>query len=325
MSEAQGLLPQSWALVVNPVVLPGEEAFEIAPDVFLRRATLDEIAVIKRSLLHCVPNPFGMANPALNYETRLRVEKHNEGHSTLHTDPLPPSEWCYNVVSNESGDPNRMYLTHLAACISSTPLEMSCMTFSGGGLSGYRGGLVPKYFRGFAPIPQSMPTRELLNEIRAISDRLLPYGIAGDPAFPDVMRGIHMFDSLNFLMESSEFNIVGLFAIVEMLITHNPKLEDRGDSITHQMQAKLPLLMRRFARPIAYAEYFDDRTDPRKIWAALYSYRSALAHGGVAEFGKSLQVLKSATVATDFLRNVVAALLRQALIEPQLLHDLKNC
>jgi hypothetical protein len=91
-----------------------------------------------------------------------------------------------------------------------------------------------------------------------------------------------------------------------------------------KMQAKLPLLMRRFKRQIAHGTFFGN-VESKKVWSALYSYRSAIAHGGVPDFASSHRVLKSAETASEFVRAVVKGLLRQVLCEPQLFLDVKNC
>jgi hypothetical protein len=109
-----------------------------------------------------------------------------------------------------------------------------------------------------------------------------------------------------------------------MLITHNPKLEDRGDSITHQMKSKIPLLSHRFDRPLDYSIFQD--ANKEKIWSALYKYRSAIAHGGVPDFeDKELRVLKDSSNAKIFLKETVKALLRHCLKEPELFRDLREC
>jgi len=149
-------------------------------------------------------------------------------------------------------------------------------------------------------------------------------GISGQGDFPEILRAMNMFDSLSLLPVKSEFHVLGLFAIIEMLITHNPKLEDRGDSITHQMQSKIPLLSRRFDRQLDFSSFFGNATE-KKVWAALYKYRSALAHGGVPDFQGDLQILKNANNAKAFLKEVVKALLRHSLQEPQLYRDLRAC
>jgi len=126
------------------------------------------------------------------------------------------------------------------------------------------------------------------------------------------------------LHSMSDFLCLGLFAIIEMLITHNPRLEDRGDSITHQMKSKMPLLSRRFDRPLPLSEYFGD-TGSEKIWSSLYSYRSSLAHGGVPNFGKDHRALVSKENADKFLLVTVKSLIRHALREPHLYSDLRAC
>ena len=133
-----------------------------------------------------------------------------------------------------------------------------------------------------------------------------------------------MYDSLRMLSPNSEFHVLGLFAIIEMLITHNPKLEDRGDSISHQMQSKIPLLSRRFRRPVDYQSFFPGANEKR-VWTAMYGYRSALAHGGVPDFNAKLRILKDAPTSVAFLREAVKALLRHSLVEPKLYRDLRGC
>jgi len=57
----------------------------------------------------------------------------------------------------------------------------------------------------------------------------------------------------------------------------------------------------------------------------MYAYRSSVAHGGQADFTKDLKVLKSHTQALKLIKNTTKAVIKQALQEPQLLGDLKEC
>jgi hypothetical protein len=99
-------------------------------------------------------------------------------------------------------------------------------------------------------------------------------------------------------------------------------LKDAGDSITHQMKGKIPLLSKRFRRPLDYSPFGNISED--KVWSRLYSYRSCLAHGGVADFKRGdLTLLKSQGHAIAFLRQAVRSLVRHSFKEPQLLRDLK--
>jgi hypothetical protein len=58
----------------------------------------------------------------------------------------------------------------------------------------------------------------------------------------------------------------------------------------------------------------------------MYSFRSAVAHGGLPDFSKgNLAVLHSEGAAIQFLREVVRSLIRGAFVEPDFYRDLKIC
>ncbi len=234
----------------------------------------------------------------------------------------------YVVKTNDAGLSNLNL--HFASSICEAPLDTGTLTFmimADGNTSTSVGPYkITNLFFGPIMNPALIVERQQLEEISAVYGQFMSVtgGIGGEGKFPEIRRAIEMFDSLSSLPKFSDFNILGLFAIIEMLITHNPKLEDRGDSITHQMQSKIPLLMRRFDRPVNYNQYF--LTDNyKKIWGALYKYRSAIAHGGQVVFEKDMQILKHSDCAREFVRDVVKALLRHSLREPQLYADLREC
>ncbi|WGS49823.1 HEPN domain-containing protein [Paraburkholderia sp. D15] len=325
MNNNQSPFPKHWAFVLNPIVLPSIDQYELAPKLFVRKAKEHEVIAIKQTLTQCIGSPFNIPRE-LNYETDRRETPSGPNTKNIDAIPLARADWRYHIVTNE-GDQNALYRSHLAINTTAAPLEISALTFGGPSLTGWRGDFASRYFRDFTPFPASRLSIDDLNEARDTINEFVPFFIGGElcEKHPEVQRAFLMYDSLSMLNETSEFHVIGLFAIIEMMITHNPQLEDRGDSITHQMQAKLPLLMRRFRRPISTKQHFGD-TDPKKVWSALYSYRSALAHGGVANFASSqLKPIKSAEAASEYLHAVVKGLLRHVLIEPLLFLDLKNC
>lgn len=325
MSSFQSSFPTQWAFVLNPVVLPGIDSYELAPNLILRKAKQHEVVAIKQTLACCVGSPFNVPRE-LNYETDRHEAPNGPNSKSINAIPLAVGDWRYHIVTNE-GDQNALYRSHLAINATAAPLEISALRFVGSGLSGWRGDSASRYFRGHSPLPASHLSIADLDEARDTINGFEPFfnGGALCEQHPEIQRAFLMYDSLNMLPANSEFQVIGLFAIIEMMITHNPKLEDRGDSITHQMQAKLPLLMRRFRREISTKQHFGN-VDAKKVWSALYSYRSALAHGGVANFASGpLQAIKSAEAAAEYLRSVVKGLLRHVLLEPLLFLDLKNC
>jgi hypothetical protein len=57
----------------------------------------------------------------------------------------------------------------------------------------------------------------------------------------------------------------------------------------------------------------------------MYSYRSSLAHGGTPDFNGKFQLLGNGDQALELLKYTVKEVLRQFLIEPRLIVDLRNC
>ena len=107
-------------------------------------------------------------------------------------------------------------------------------------------------------------------------------------SYPDIARSIKMFNALPKFNGYNELFSLGLFSIIESLITHNPSGE--YDSITHQIKHKIPLLERRFQNPIDYSCF--GNASQQTLWSKLYSYRSKIAHGGEIDFSGKLQIFE---------------------------------
>lgn len=312
-----------WAFVLNRIEVDAELPYEIAPDSYFERANDLQVNQIREALNQLAGNSVWF-RPTDLYERDLLIES---GGFSFGADLLPRTQWRYYVVTSpDNGRINNDL--HLVSNISETPLELSGLHFfqhmPG---QGFRPTILHHHFSNLQPRKPRKLNAQSLKEIRTLYDGYT--GNSGSPGvaimYPEIQRALSMYDSLSFLLPDSDFHVLGLFAIIEMLITHNPKLDDRGDSITHQMQSKIPLLSHRFDRVLSVDAQFPGVTD-KKVWAALYKFRSALAHGGQPDFSdRDLRVLKSANHAKDFLRDAVKALLRHSLKEPQLFRDLREC
>ena len=57
----------------------------------------------------------------------------------------------------------------------------------------------------------------------------------------------------------------------------------------------------------------------------MYGYRSLIAHGGEPDFTGKLSLLKDEETALKLIKETAKAVIRQALSEPQLLLDLRDC
>jgi hypothetical protein len=105
---------------------------------------------------------------------------------------------------------------------------------------------------------------------------------------------------------------LGLFAMLEAALTHQPAPHDPTESLGRQVKKKMALLGRRFDFPLPYEEYFEiAEKESDRAWSDLYSLRSAFAHGTEPDFAKKLKLLKNLEHATAFVRLATSAVLRQ--------------
>jgi hypothetical protein len=140
-------------------------------------------------------------------------------------------------------------------------------------------------------------------------------------AHPGIIRACAMFQHLSIAPSHSSLSVLGYFAVIESLLTHDPRGE--YDSIGHQIKSKIRLLSNRFQTPMDYTSF--GGADPAKIWSKLYHFRSRLAHGSQISFAGDLQILKDPDHVEDFLRIATRRILRHALREPALYADLQQC
>jgi hypothetical protein len=86
----------------------------------------------------------------------------------------------------------------------------------------------------------------------------------------------------------------------------------------------MSLLSRLFVHPLDYSGHFGD-TKPDTVWRELYAVRSSLAHGSNPDFAREFSTLKSIDTVDRFVQSAVGRVMRDALDEPQLIADLRNC
>ena len=138
-----------------------------------------------------------------------------------------------------------------------------------------------------------------------------------------VVRLFDEFISLSAGRRWGEWPLLRYFALIEGLITHDPKPGVR-DSITHQLSTKMPLLMKRFARPLTLSD-FANETDAGKLWRLLYKLRSRIAHGEEGFSADKQPELRDLPATIKLVRESVKRLFVLALDEHEFLFDLKAC
>jgi hypothetical protein len=241
---------------------------------------------------------------------------------------LIPTQWRYWVIETTRSDG----LEDAGMASSLTGVELRCDRFSinlprpeameaSGQISGNPLCLFIHMKYGL-PQPRRLD-QAVLEDIRQIGDRLANLG----PSLQPIRTAVEMYydlADLGFFQEGraeARLFVIGLFGVIESLITHDPK--GGSDRLKHQIKAKMKLLNERFSTPLDYSAFGAVSSD--EIWACLYSFRSAIAHGREPKFNGDHRVLKDERTAVEFLRNTAKTLLRHALQEPQLVLDLQAC
>lgn len=311
---------------------------ELVPGLQLRRATEAEVAAIKDVL----ERQAGTESCGIWEKSRLKEETPPDWSDIPHFhslskeewetaehwgyDFLPKEEWKYFVVAFSGSNST---LAALEKVFAIAPVELK-LGFT----------LVQSPFQGEetnSPVLILNPGR-LFSQVKRSSDQDLPFVEITEEIASDILNlhqklqtCDHLSNVVGFLEQmlgldalpyKSPLLFLGYFAILESLLTHEPKPTDTIDSITRQVKRKLTLLDNRWKPRLEYSAF--KGAAPDKIWSQMYGYRSALAHGSEPDFKGELKLLNERSALT-LLRQAVKALLRQAIIEPQLIFDLRNC
>jgi hypothetical protein len=312
MNEEPQLRVHAFATNVGAV---SGDGMRIAPGFVLRRASIDETVGIK-SFIKGFLGTAAEIGPPLPWESLPENDR---------VRPLPENEYRYFVVDQEEHtDLNGISDLQLASDISDCELHLAFerRAIEGGGV-----GTAWRNEHVFLEVAQltlrGTPLIELTEADAAqVSENFVAIR-KHDQNVLDLQTRLRDWTELRALPRTSRFHYLGCFTVLESLLTHAPRPDDRYDSITRQVIGKVNLLGNRMANRLPYDTHFG-KMAPETVWKKLYAYRSLAAHGTPADFSAGdLAALGSADNALAFVRITAKALLRQALREPGLFRDLK--
>lgn len=323
-----GVVEESFAFIISHVQLDLASSIEIDERHALRRANDVEIVFIKEILEKS--SHFGQQGWPPYENTVLAVPGENSA-TTYERHDLPRAEWKYWVITFK-GQNDKIDIIGEVLLLLSTPLEIGFTVISHDffgipstqGYSGYS--LMPAImiarFTEFGQV-WGKPGQVAIEELKSIPTLLGLYEKL-DPEFNFIHTAMKNFSQLRIIPNRSELIIVGLFSIIESLITHAPRLTESLDSINHQISSKIALLRKLYERKIVPENYFLHASEDG-IWKKLYSYRSSVAHGTPVSFSGNLSVLKSRDSVVKFLENNIIEIIKLALKQPQFIFDLRRC
>jgi hypothetical protein len=302
---------------MNILELGGLENYELAPGHMLRHATHDESETIRNTLAHLG----GAWNPLQEALWECRWP-----HPGGMLERLPEEQWRYFVISFEGWNDT---ISSLQGAMDVAPLELDIA------FTILRYGVTPpghahtwnpgRLFHTLEDAQRNLATffRSVGEaELRTIATLHASF-VAHNTELIDVRRLAAQVGSLKAFPHDSPLRFLGFFAILESLLTHAPKPGDPYDSITRQVKKKMAPLDRRWSPRLDYSPFRG--ASPETVWDRMYAYRSLLAHGGIPQFDGDLDVVGDHQRALKLLRDAVKAIVRQAVAEPELLIDLREC
>ena len=306
-------LPDNYAFVANVSRLVGAARFALAPGHHLRRANATEAAEI-RAILQRQPSPV------------ITVPWEHSRPVGGPSQPLPEAEWRYFVVGFRGSNDT---VAEIEEVFGLTTFELKIAFTVVTQMIGGRpcSGVLSHPSRLFqlleAAVWGRLPFLDITeSEVAQIAEILGKLG-QHDHSLVDVKRLARQLLDLEALPPTSPLRFLGYFATLESLLTHRPNQSDPYDSITRQVKKKLALLDHRWQPNIDYGPFAGARPDT--IWAKMYEYRSSLAHGDAPSFENEFQTLGNHDNAVTLVRQTVKAVIRQALVEPRLIADLRDC
>jgi hypothetical protein len=314
--------------IISHLEISGELPFEILPGHTVRKARDSEIENINRIVKDTVINRLPIWIPYDGLYQKIPTES---GGATFLKTSLPKECWKYWVIAY-SGNNRRQLDIMKASLLLPFDFQFGSMMFSENDQHGdllfchhFPDHVVERYndFEAVFKPPTKIDVKELkkigkiLNSIDALKHRNIEI-------YEHFEVAISRFREILTVSRKTDLIIVGLFALIEFLVTHKPRLHESLDSITHQLINKIVLLRKRYSRHIDATEYFSKARE-EVIWKKLYAYRSSIAHGSVFQFTKEGAILNSKENVIEFLEENIKKLLLLLLEEPDLMFDIRSC
>lgn len=320
ISKIEDLTMDNFAFIPNHLEIDNGLPFELAPGFIINKASNSQIKLIDKNIEKL--GDLIAPEHILPYKISYSFNQVSNEEMYVSTDYLERIMWKYYVI-NYGEDCVNLSKLQLASNLSDVVLCLDVFTFEkyqGEYSFGYTPELVFRFFNDNDLTQKKLITINNLQQIQRTYKRINEI----EKEYSEIFNAIILFNSLRFLSQYHNFKILGLFTVIESLLTHKPTSSETGDSITRQIRTKVPLLLNHDKNGKEILNVFEESNE-QNVWKKLYAYRSCLAHGRNPDFKKELLLLENPLVVHDFLINCIKRLLLLALFEPRLVCDLKEC
>lgn len=300
-------------LIDNVLDVQCHTPLQLIPNHVLRPPSADELAQFRRALREW-GGPFDATFP---FEFMMKGDE-NKATGERSSNPADWKYWVVAVGESHQGALNEgLHELTEAARLTDVELQFRLQITAPRGISVSGSGEVSpsRTFRlPKIPLPFTQHSAQLVGDLHQKIKSISASHVT-------IYRAIQRYERLAFLEPRQPLYLLGVFAVIEAILTHDP--EGKFDSLGHQIKKKMKLLNGRFDSPLDCSDFGGIAFD--KLWARLYELRSSVAHGKDPDFTGGLQALKKFDTATAFVDQAAKKLLRHALDEPQLIIDLQDC
>ena len=296
--------------VLDSLNVSAQLPFQLIPDHWFRIAKPKEVRLIKKQLT---------VHPEATSLYEFAVTKVDD--NTMQGHQIPPDQWRYYVISYFPNNINLRYIEY-AANLLKNDISLGYSFFASG--IGYHKAQISTFFSDLHS-PLQIPKSITDEELGQISTNYSLITGLDNTRYPNVSRAIADFHRTKAITDSFTLKVLSYFSIIECLLTHPPRPDDRTDSVTRQITSKMCLLSKRFEREMQYHSFFPNIPEPEKAWKNLYLYRNLLAHGGDIDFQQKFSTLINTQNIRSFLVEAIKLLILYALREPEFLSDLQKC
>lgn len=311
-----------FAFILTDFEYKGELPVELIGGHYLDKPDTLQTQTIKKILSN--------VSPRYNYyfyEKNREIKEIENGLDVIPTD-VPPNEWRYWVINFEGSLINIEPIKYILNLVFGDEITIGFVCQKTPDNNQYfvantRGQILTNHFANYGLHFKEVlkVSQEDLESVSILHEKMH----SAFKIHKSLFGTLDEYEMLKDLPYTSKFKTLGYFAIIESLVTRKPKASDPGDSIRRQLKSKMKLLNNRFEKEIDTDAYFQKGTNFDTIWGKIYDYRSDIAHGNAKKFGKEYQALKDRFAVDDYLNQVSRAVLKQCIIEPQLMVDLKDC
>lgn len=310
------------AYVANQLVLTDSTPLQISETAVLRAATAEEISA-SENYLQKVSSATSV--PYRDYKQQWTLKEDKNGTTTLRSSPLPIDQWRHLVLEYRGEGQAFSFLRKMLA-IADPPLFFSYYTLTSESGEGYDGfcainmSILERVERAWWENPNG--TEVNASQIRDLEGSIGQ--VKASPEYSFVIQAIESYYDLQLLPPDSPMYLLGLFSIVESLITHRPRSAETLDSVTHQICNKIVFIDDCLLEKPHVAAPFFGSIDRVKLWKKLYSYRSQIAHTASSSLAEHGDLISRDNIL-KYLDPKAREIIRLAITRPQVIHRLKAC